>query len=175
MPLRLLLAAVLALLVLPSTAGAAPAPLLSGPLAAGGTWAITAHHKSIGGFKGLCLEMRPTLADGFSPGSGTGCAAGSIRAVGNVVPVSMRSTSGDTTTAHVVGGIVIAKARKVVVSFADGKRLKVATKAGPKRWSRVLGAKVRYFGADALPTSTADVTRVTGYDARGHRVARGQG
>ena len=59
-------------------------------------------------------------ADGFNPGTGTGCAAGSLRAAGNVVPVSASSATGDTTTSYVVGGIVTAKARRVVVAFADG-------------------------------------------------------
>lgn len=174
MPLRPLLAAVAAILLLPVTAAAATTPILTGPLAGGGSWAISAKHQKIGGITGVCLNLDAALPDGFNPGTGTGCAAGSLRAGGNVVPVSSSSASGDTTTSYVVGGIVTAKARSVVVSFADGKTLRVRTKAGPKAWSRVLGSAVRYFGADALPITTANVTRVTGFDAHGRRVARGR-
>jgi hypothetical protein len=151
---------------------AAATSILSGPLAAGGTWAIDAHHQSLGGVKGVCLEARATFADGSSPGSGTGCAAGSLRAGGNVVPVSASTAAGSTATSYIVGGIVTARARSVRVTFADGRTLKIATKRGPKAWSRVLGARVRYFGADALPTTSAKVARVSGYDAHGRRVAR---
>jgi hypothetical protein len=174
-PLRRLIPAgltVAALLAVAAPASAAGTTILSGPLAAGGTRTLGASHKTIGTVKGLCLELTPTLADGSSPGSGSGCAAGSLSVSHGVFPTSARFATGDTVTAYVVAGIVPSRARTVRVTYADGKCQRIATKAGPKAWSRVLGATVRSYGADALPVSTATVKRIAGYDARGRRVAR---
>jgi hypothetical protein len=160
-----------ALLFTAAPVSAAGTTVLSGPLAAGGSWTLVATHKNIGKLKGLCLELRPTQADGFSPGSGTGCAAGSLSVSKGVFPTTARFATGDTVTAYVVAGLVTSRARTVRVTYADGTRQRITTKAGPKAWSRVLGTTVRYYGADAQPVSTAAVKSVAGYDRRGRRVA----
>jgi hypothetical protein len=145
-------------------ASAAGTRIIGGPLAAGGTWTLAAQHKKIGSLRGVCLDIVPTLADGTSPGTGSACTAGSLSAGGGIAPSYASFSS---------AGIVTSRARTVKVTFSDGKQQRIATKAGPRAWRHVLGASVRYYGADALPVTTAAVKRVAGYDAHGGRVAAG--
>jgi hypothetical protein len=160
-------------LTLPAVAAAAAGftSLLTGPTA-NGTFELSAQKQQSAGLKGVCLDLSATFADGTSPGSGGGCAFGSLKAGGNILPVSTSSGSGDTKTSSLVGGLVVSRARTVRVRFADGKTLKVTTKAPPKAFRRLLGTRVRAFAGDALAVTSARVSSVSGYDARGRRVAR---
>jgi len=167
---RSLILAFLLTFVLASPAAAKV--IQTGPLAAGGTWSLSAERKQLQGTKGVCLTLAATFADGTSPGSGTGCGYGSLRAGGNILPVSANSASGDTKTSSLVGGIVVASARTVKLQFTDGKAMTLRAKRPPKGWGSMLQARVRTFAGDALPVSAASVKRAIGYDARGRRVAR---
>lgn len=152
-------------------AHAATASLLTGPLAAGGTWTLSGEHQSIQGIKGVCLHVSTTAADGSSPGEAVGCAAGSLRLAHNVVPVTGQTRSGQTTTSYVLGALTISTGRKVRLTFADGRHATVSTHAAPHGWSTALGARVRYVGADLLGLGHGStLRRVTVYDRRGHRV-----
>jgi hypothetical protein len=133
---------------------------------------MTARHQSIGSLKGLCVEVDATLADGSTPGTAGGCAAGSLRASNNIWTLSSRSSAGAALTSYVVVGIVTSRARRVTLTFRDGKHLRVATKPGPSAWRRQLGTSVRYFGVDAQPTTAANVKSVSAYDRHGRRIAR---
>jgi hypothetical protein len=160
-----------ALAMTANPAVAAPTRILTGRLAAGGSWTLSGHHQSIGPSKGLCLNLDVVLADGSSPGTATGCAAGSLSAVHNVWTMSARS-AGTALTSYEVAGIVTSRARVVQVTFANGKRKRVRAKTGPRGWRRALGTRVRYFGFDALPATTTTVKTVTAYDRHHRRVAR---
>ncbi|WCB91863.1 hypothetical protein DSM104299_00541 [Baekduia alba] len=146
--------------------------VLSGTLAAGGTWTLSIYHQNIGPVKGICIDVDAVLADGFAPGTATGCAAGSLSVDHGIFPLGSSSASGDTKTSAIEAGVVDRRAHDVRITFADGKHLKVLTKPGPKAWRHVLKTDVRYFGADLLGTTAAAVTRVSAYDKRGHRIGR---
>jgi hypothetical protein len=137
-----------------------------------GTWTLSAERGSAQGVNGVCLTLAATFADGTSPGDGGGCAYGSLRAGGNILPVTVTSAAGDVKTTSLVGGIVTRRARTVRVSFTDGTRMNLPTRRPPKGWRTLLRARVRSFGGDAQEVTTANVKRVVGYDARGRRVAR---
>jgi hypothetical protein len=144
-------------------------PLLSGPLAAGGTWTLSASKTTIGSVKGLCLTLSAALPDGFGP-SGGGCVAGSLRAAHGVWLVSVRSSAGAADSTSLAAGVVTGRARSVRLTFADGRHLRLKTQAGPKPWRHELGQTVRYFAADVLPTTAAVLRSATAYDAHHHRI-----
>lgn len=142
------------------------ATVLAQGSSASGDWTLTAEKRSASGVKGVCLELAS------AGGSGTGCAFGSIRAGGNIFPTSAMTKAGDTVTASLVAGLVVRRARTVRVHFADGKRMRLRTRVPPRRFRRVLKARVRSFAGDGLETSPARIVRVVGLDRRGRRVAR---
>jgi hypothetical protein len=174
-PRRTLLVALAAAATAAVGAGPAAAqgtPVLSGGLAAGGSWNLSIYHQDIGAIKGVCIDLGATLADGTDQGTATGCAAGDLRVDHGILPLSSIARTGETQTSSVTAGIVTSKAHDVRLTFADGKHLKILTKPGPKAWRRVLKMNVRYFGADTLPTTTAAVKSVSAYDRHGHRITR---
>lgn len=147
------------------------ATILSGPLHGGGTWTLAAERSAIGSLRALCLHLGATFPDGSSPGTGTGCAAGSLRARHSVFTVTESSHAGATQTSYLIGGVTVSRARTVRIFFADGKRLRLRTSQAPRTWRRALGTRVRYFGGDALAVTGAKVRRVSAYDRRGRRIA----
>jgi hypothetical protein len=175
MPSRLFLA-VAAVLLLPAPAVAAPPPgntlFASGPLTGGGTWTFSAKRTSIQGVKGVCLDLTPTFADGSGPGGGGGCIAGSLKAAKGIGDVSIASKTGDATTTSLVGGLVYSRARKVKITFADGKVLKLKTRRPPEGWRRLLKSRVRYYAADALAVTAAKQAKIAIYGRSGHRISR---
>jgi hypothetical protein len=166
----LLLTSVLAGVLAAGPAQAATSSLLSGPLAAGGTWTLRGEHRSIQGIKGVCLHVAVTAADGTSPGEAVGCAAGSLKLAHNVLPVTGRTGSGATTTSYVLGALAVSTARRARMTFADGHHATVATHAAPRGWATALGAHVRYFGVDLLGIGHGTLRSIAVYDRRGHRV-----
>jgi hypothetical protein len=168
---RSLLSASLLLAPLAVAPSASAAVLQTGTMA-NGAWFLSAERKTLDDTKGVCLTIEATFADGSSPGNGTGCGFGSLRAGGNILPVTVTSAAGDVKTTSLVAGVVVRRARTVRVTFTDGKRMTLTTRRPPKGWRTLLRARVRSFGGDALAVTTANVKRVVGYDARGRRVAR---
>jgi hypothetical protein len=177
MPLRriaLLSATIVALCAVPATA-APPAgytALTSGPLTGGGTWDFSIKRTSISGVKGVCLDLTPTAADGSSTGGGGGCLAGSLRAAKGIGNVGIHSEVGGAVKANLVGGLVYAKARRVKVTFEDGKVLRLKTHRPPEGWRRLLKSGVRFFAGDALAVTPAKVTKIAIFDRKGHRISR---
>jgi hypothetical protein len=99
------------------------------------------------------------------------CAGGSLRAWKNVYPIA----SGYSTTfntMNLVGGFAVGRARKAVISFADGKRLTVATRLGPTGMRRALGEPVRFFVVNAYPRTRARARSIAVLDAAGHEIGR---
>ena len=177
MPFRriaLLTATIAALCAVP--AGAAPpagyTPLSRGPLTGGGVWEFSIQRTKLSGVKGVCLNLLPTAADGSSPGGGGGCLAGSLRAAKGIGNIGIHSEVGGTVKASLVGGIVYAKARRVKVTFADGKVLRLKTHRPPEGWRRLLKSRVRFFAGDALAVTAAKATRIAIFDRKGHRISR---
>ena len=177
--MRKLTAAVLATLIvlLAAVQGAAGAPpgyrsILTGRTAEGGSWELSADRSRLAGRPGVCLDLGATLSDGTSTAGGGGCFSGSLRAGGNVAPTAVSTGSGDTTTSSLVGGIATYRARFARVTFADGERLRIRARLGPKGWRRALGTRIRFFAADALRITTARPRSVVLLDARGRRVGR---
>jgi hypothetical protein len=166
------LAAVTAL-ALASTAASAPPGyrvLFSGEPAGGGAWDLSAKRQSIGGQPALCLSFTTKSENGFGF-SNSGCAGGSLRAWKNVYPIA----SGYSTTfntMNLVGGFAVGRARKAVISFADGKRLTVATRLGPTGMRRALGEPVRFFVVNAYPRTRARARSIAVLDAAGHEIGR---
>jgi hypothetical protein len=166
---RILLATLTLTLAIAGEAGAA---VLQTGAMTNGSWTLSAERSSAQGVKGVCLSLVATFADGTSPGNGGGCGYGSLRAGGNILPVTVTSAAGEVRTTSLVGGIVTRRARTVRVFFTDGRRMTLRTRRPPNGWRTLLRAQVRSFGGDVLPVTTANVKRVIGYDARGRRVAR---
>jgi hypothetical protein len=153
-------------------AAAEGTPILDGTLAAGGTWALSIRHQDIGSVKGVCIEVDTAPTNGAAGGTARGCAAGSLHVDHGLFPLSSTSHAGDVLTSAVTAGIVDARVHDVRLTFADGKHLKILTKAGPRAWRHVLKMDVRYFGADVLPTSAAAITYFSAYDRDGRRIVR---
>jgi len=175
-PLAVLLAGTAVLL--PATAASAAPPgferLISGATQHGG-FELSAKHERIGGKPGICLDLSETFADGSSPGSGGGCFAGSLAAGGNIAPVATSASSGGAVTSSLVGGIVPAATRRVVVTFADGAKLTMKRPPRVTGWGRALGKRVRFYAADALATTAAAAKVVRAYDKRGKRIGKRAG
>jgi hypothetical protein len=175
---RLALLVTAAGVLLPATAAPA-APAGYERLVAGATqhgqFELSAKHQRIGGDRGLCLDLSETFADGSSPGSGGGCFSGSLKAGGNVAPVSTTASAGGTVTSSLVGGIVPAATRRVVVRFADGAKLTIKHPLRVAGWGRALGVRVRYYAADALATTAAAPKAIRAYDGHGKRIGKRAG
>jgi hypothetical protein len=173
---RIALAAAFAALLVPSIAVAAPPPgntlFASGPLTGGGTWDFSAKRTSIQGVKGVCLDLTPTFADGSGPGGGGGCIAGSLKAAKGIGDVAISSKTGETTTTSLVGGLVYSRAKRVKITFADGKTLRLKTHRPPKGWRRLLKTRVRYYAGDALAVTAAKQAKIAIFDKKGHRISR---
>ena len=163
-----------AALALAGPAAAAPsgyARLITGATAHG-TFELSAKRQALGGAPGICLNLEETFADGSSPGGGGGCFAGSIHASGGVAPVATSAASGGVPTSSLVGGIVTKRARRVVVTFADGRTLVMKRPPVVPGWRSALGVKVRFYAGDALARSAAEPVKVRVYDKRGHRIGK---
>ncbi|WP_272473527.1 hypothetical protein [Baekduia alba] len=156
-------------------AAAAGTPIIDGTLGTGGTWALSIRHQDIGAVKGVCIEIDTAPTNGTAGGTAGGCAAGSLRVDHGLFPLTATSHEGDAVTSAVAAGIVDARAHDVRLTFADGKHLKILTKPGPRAWRHVLKMDVRYFGADLLTTSSADIRYFSAYDRHGHRITRIEG
>lgn len=143
--------------------------LYSGNPPGGGSWELAAKRRKLSGYSGLCLSFTTRTAEGVEF-SGVGCAGGSLRAWGNVFPVS--TGFGGDTNVNLVGGFAVDRARKAVISFADGKRVTVGTRIGPSGWRRGLGEPVRFFVVNAFSRTKAAPRSVAVLDARGRRIGR---
>ena len=144
----------------------------SGPLTGGGTWDFSIKRNKIQGVKGVCLDLTPTFADGSGPGGGGGCIAGSLSAAKGIGDVAISSKTGETTTSSLVGGLVYSTARRVKITFADGKVLKLKTHRPPEGWRRLLKTRVRYYAADALAVTAAKQAKIAIYNRKGQRISR---
>jgi hypothetical protein len=157
----------------PAATSAAPpgyVHILGGRTKSGGAWELSAQRTKLEGHSAVCLDLTETFADGTTPGAGGGCAAGQLRAGQNVFPVATSSKTGDQVTSSLVAGIVVSRARTVRIRFGDGKVLRLRTHTGPRGWNHLLGSSVRWYGADALQTSTARPVHVTLYDRHRRRI-----
>jgi hypothetical protein len=143
--------------------------VLSGTASDGERWDLSARRSTISGQAALCLAFSTSSPGGFGFDGG-GCAAGSLRAWENVFPVAV----GGGTGANLVGGFTVDRARKVTVSFADGKRVTTGTRLGPKGFRRALDEPVRFFAVNASSTSKARARSVAVFDAGGTRIGRGK-
>jgi hypothetical protein len=173
-PLAAGLMAVLGL-ALPTAASARPAGfhrLMAGRAATGGTFDVSARRGRLQGVKGVCIALDAKLPDGSKPGAGIGCAYGALKATGGVLPIGSSSITGSTRTSSLIGGLVDSRARTVRVRFADGTRIAVRTHRPPKGYRRLLGSRVRVYGASVLGRTTSTPKHTSGYDRHGHRVAR---
>ena len=72
----------------------------------------------------------------------------------------------------IVGGFAHAQARKVTITFANGKRQTMATRRGPPGWRSALGTRIRFFAADCLRVTTAPARWVAVYNSRGRQIGR---
>jgi hypothetical protein len=154
----------------------APAPpgyrvLFSGNPPGGGHWDLSARRRSLSGYPGLCLSFTTKTPDGFEV-SGSGCAGGTLRAWSNVFPVA--SGYGGNMNKNLVGGFTTARARKAVITFADGKRVTVATRLGPTSFRRALGEPIRFFVVNAFARTKSAPRSVSVLDAGGRRIGRGK-
>lgn len=172
-PLALLIlgAVTTALAYAPASAPAPPGyrVLYSGNPPGGGAWDLSAKRRKLSGYSGLCLSFTTRTPEGVEF-SGVGCAGGSLRAWGNVFPMS--SGYGGNLNTNLVGGFAADRARKAVISFADGRRVTVGTRIGPRGWRRALGEPVRFFVVNAFPRTKAAARSVSVLDARGRQIGR---
>jgi hypothetical protein len=143
--------------------------LFSGNPPGGGHWDLSARRRTISGLRALCLSFTTRTPEG-AEFSGEGCAGGALRAWNNVFPVG--SGYGGNLNTNLVGGFTVARARKAVISFADGKRVTVATRLGPTSFRRALGEPVRFFVVNAFARTKAAARSVSVFDARGRRIGR---
>jgi len=143
--------------------------LYSGNPPGGGAWDLSAKRRKLSGYSGLCLSFTTRTPEGVEF-SGVGCAGGSLRAWGNVFPMS--SGYGGNLNTNLVGGFAADRARKAVISFADGRRVTVGTRIGPRGWRRALGEPVRFFVVNAFPRTKAAARSVSVLDARGRQIGR---
>jgi hypothetical protein len=158
-------------LVVPAASPAPPAgykTIMSGTATGGAHWELAARRTKLSGLAGLCLVLDVEPPNGFGV-QVKHCAAGSISKA-KVEPVAIGP--GSDADVFIVGGFAVAQARKATITFADGKRLTVATRRGPPGWRRALGTKIRFFAADGLRVTTSPARRVAIYDARGRRIGR---
>lgn len=158
---------------LAATAGSAPSPgyttVLAGTTGEAG-WTLGMKREKVGEHRGICIEIDIALPDG-SGGSAGDCAAGSLSLAGNVLSSGVQ-LGGDTTVGHAVGGIVPATARRVVVEFADGKKVRLKAKRPPKEFRKALGTTIRVYAGDALAAPNPNQRSVVAFDRKGKRVAR---
>ena len=88
----------------------------------------------------------------------------------NVFPVASGYGGGINT--NLVGGFTAARARRAVITFADGKRVTVGTRLGPVRFRRALGEPIRFFVLNAFLRTRTAARSVSVFDARGRRIGR---
>lgn len=159
---------------LPATAGSVPSPDFK-PVLSGKTgdavWTLGMKREKVGRNKGICIEVDVSFADGFG-GRSLECAAGSLSLAGNVLPSGLQLGAGGVPVAHVVAGIVPDTARRVVVVFADGKKVRLTPRRPPRTFRKALGTTIRVYGGDALAAPNPKLRRVVAFDRKGKRVAR---
>ncbi len=135
----------------------------------GGHWTLSARRRRIAGFGALCLSFTTRTPEGVEA-SGVGCGGGSLRAWHNVFPVASGYGGGIDT--NLVGGFTPARARRAVITFADRKRVTVATRLGPLGFRRALGEPIRFFVVNAFLRTRTAARSVSVFDARGRRIGR---
>ena len=143
--------------------------LFAGNPPTGGHWDFSAKRRRIAGHPALCLSFTTKPADG-AEFSEIGCGGGTLRALHNVFPIAT-GYSGSIDT-NLVGGFTAASARRAVVTFADGRRIAVATRRGPIAFRRALGEPIRFFVLNAFTRTRAAARSVAVFDARGRRIGR---
>lgn len=141
---------------------------MSGTATGGSHWELAVRRIRLSGYPGLCLVLDVEPPNGFGV-QAKHCAAGSIARAG-VEPLAVGP--GKDKTVSIVGGFAVAQARKVTITFANGKRLSVATRLGPPGWRRALGTRIRFFAADCLRVTTSAARWVAIYNSRGKRIGR---
>jgi hypothetical protein len=168
-----LVAAVAAAAYPPASAPAPPGyrVLYSGNPRGGGAWDLSAKRRKLSGYSGLCLSFTTRTPEGVEF-SGVGCAGGSLRAWDCVFPIS--SGFGGSLNTNLVGGFAADRARKAVISFADGKRVTVGTRIGPAGWRRALGEPVRFFVLNAFSKTKSAARSITVLDVLGRQIGRGK-
>jgi hypothetical protein len=167
----LTVAAAVAAVDVPTSSPAPPGfrPIFSGNPPGGGHWDLSARRRRIAGFRALCLSFTTRTPEGVEA-SGVGCGGGSLRAVNNVFPVASGYGGGINT--NLVGGFTAARARRAVITFADGKRVTVGTRLGPLGFRRALGEPIRFFVVNAFLRTRTAARSVSVFDARGRRIGR---
>ena len=141
--------------------------LFAGNPPTGGHWNLSAKRRTIAGHPALCLSFTTRTPEG-AEFFGIGCGGGTLRAWHNVFPVS--SGYGGNVDTNLVGGFTVARARTALISFADGRRLRVATRLGPRGFRRALGEPIRFFVVNAFTRTRAPARSVTVLNARGRRI-----
>jgi hypothetical protein len=155
----------------------APAPpgytvVFAGTSSGGTGWDLAVKRRRVSGYDTLCLAFSTKSPDGAGF-SGVGCVGGtSMKAWDNVFPVAVGGSSGDRDDVSLVGGLTVDRARKVVVSFADGKRVTLRPRVGPAGFRRGLGEPVRFFAGNVFKATKAAPRSVVVFDARGRQIGR---
>jgi hypothetical protein len=167
----LTVAAAVATVHVPTSSPAPPGfrVIFSGNPPGGGHWDFSARRRRIAGFRALCLSFTTRTPEGVEASS-VGCGGGTLRAVNNVFPVASGYGGGINT--NLVGGFTAARARRAVITFADGKRVRVGTRLGPLRFRRALGEPIRFFVVNAFLRTRTAARSVSVFDARGRRIGR---
>jgi hypothetical protein len=159
--------------VFPSASAPAALPgyrvLFSGNPPGGGFWDLSARKRTISGLPSLCLSFTTKTPDGVEASS-NGCGGGTLRAWKNVFPVSFGAGGDD--NMNLIGGFTVARARKAVITFVDGKRVTVATRLGPPAFRRALGERIRFIVLNASARTKAAARWVSVFDSRGRRIGR---
>ena len=141
---------------------------MSGTATGGADWKLAARRIRLSGFSGLCVVLDVQPPEGLSV-QWKHCAAGSI-AKAKVEPISVGP--GKDKNVSLVAGFTDAQARKVTITFANGRRQSVATRLGPPGWRRALGTRIRFFAADCLRVITSPARWVAVYNSRGRQIGR---
>jgi hypothetical protein len=132
---------------------------MSGTATGGAQLKLAVRRIRLSGFPGLCIVLDVQPPSGFGVQQ-RHCAAGSI-AKAKVEPIAVGPGE-----VSVVGDFTDAQARKVTISFANGKRQSVATRLGPPAWRRALGTRIRFFAADCLRVTNSPARWVAVYNSR---------
>ena len=143
--------------------------LFAGNPPTGGHWNLSAKRRTIAGHPALCLSFTTRTPEGVEF-SAIGCGGGTLRGLHNVFPVA--SGYGGNVDTNLVGGFTVARARAAVISFADGKRVRVATQLGPPSFRRALGERIRFFVVNAFTHTRAPARSVAVLNAPGRLIGR---
>jgi hypothetical protein len=149
---------------------AAAVTVLTGASGSGGSWELQIARHGGGAF---CMQVTTTTPDGLARNQKVSCVQPALRFFGHVTVTGNGITTRDgTPVVAAEAGVVTARARRVVITYSHGARLRLPTRRAPKGFRTTGGERVRLFGGDALSIPrTAKIKRIAGYSASGRRVA----